>query len=63
MVIQIHDMDDEEFVNKILKRHSNYPPIEDVGFRFINDGCDVFKSEVLNHLLYEAQKSLVLKKI
>lgn len=56
MVIQIHDMDDEEFVDKILKRHSNYPPIEDVGFRFINDSCDVFKSEVLNHLLYEAQK-------
>lgn len=56
MVIQIHDMDDEEFVDKILKGHSDFPSIEDIGLRFINDGCNVFKSNVINRLLYEAQK-------
>ncbi len=56
MVIQIHDLNDEEFVDKILKGHSDFPSIEDIGLRFINDGCDVFKSNVINRLLYEAQK-------
>ena len=36
-VIKIHDMSDDEFVDKILYGHSNFASIEDIGIKIISD--------------------------
>ena len=37
MVIEIHDMNEDEFVEKILKGHVGYPSVEDIGYKYITD--------------------------
>lgn len=55
MVVEIHDMSEDEFVEKILKGHVGYPSVEDIGYKYITDTFSHFKCNVINRLLDEAR--------
>ena len=53
-VIKIHDMSDDEFVDKILYGHSNFASIEDIGIEIISDNANNFRYEIMHNLLINA---------
>lgn len=53
-VIAIHDMSNEEFVDKILYGHSNFASIEDIGIKIISDNVNNFRYEIMHNLLINA---------
>lgn len=53
-VIKIHDMSDDEFVDKILYGHSNFASIEDIGIEIVSDNANNFRYEIMHNLLINA---------
>lgn len=53
-VIKIHDMSDDEFVDKILYSHSNFASIEDIGIKIISDNINSFRYNIIHNLFINA---------
>ena len=53
-VIKIHDMSDDEFVDKILYGHSNFASIEDIGIKIISDNINSFRYNIIHNLFINA---------